>query len=92
MNDVVLMGIFVFGFLMKFLSVELFFLFKGVFSEIGFWVMWCSLEIFLGVSFSFLVIFLMVGLWFSFWISVCWVWVSLLMVLIMCIGIWIVFV
>lgn len=85
-------GSMVFLFLMKLLS-WLFFLFLiGVFSEIGFLVIFIILWIFFSGICSFLVSFLGVGLWLilcSIWWLVC---ISLLIVLIIWIGIWIVWV
>lgn len=82
----------VFWFLMKLLRCELFFLLIGVFSDIGFCVIFKILCIFLGVKFIFFVIFLGVGFLFKFCSSWCCIWINLLMVLIIWMGIWIVFV
>lgn len=89
---VCLEGDVVFWFLMKLFKCELFFLLIGVLREIGFWVIFKILWIFLGVKFIFFVIFLGDGLWFKFCRSWCWIWISLLIVLIIWMGIWIVFV
>lgn len=82
----------VFWFLIKLFRCELFFLLIGVLREIGFCVILRIFWIFLVGKFIFLLIFFGEGLWFKFCNKECCIWISLLIVLIICIGIWIVFV
>lgn len=85
-----LIGELIVVFLMKLFKCEFLLLLIGVFIEIGFFVILSILWIlFLGINIC-LVNFFGFGLWFIF-CSIWWeIWFSLLIVLIICIGIWMV--